>query len=71
MYHRVATSIGQQWVHLAASWSWLFPTWGQLLASSHRSYPCSPWLLKPCYVNQIQINSYFLFACLVACKSWK
>lgn len=48
--------LGQRWVHLEASWHWLCWTWGKLLAASHKSYPCSSPLPKPCHTNPIHIQ---------------
>jgi len=47
-YHRSATtiadwlSLGQWWVLLRAGWHWVYQTCGKLLATCHRSHPCSP-----------------------------
>jgi len=35
-------ALASRWVHLRASWHWLYQTWGKLLAASHRIHPYSP-----------------------------
>lgn len=46
-YHRGATciaerlSFGQPWVYVGAGWTWVSPSWQQLLVSPHRNQYCS------------------------------
>lgn len=59
-FHRGAPNVADwlrfnQWqISLTDWWNWLSMTWGQPLASSHRSHPFNPSSVKPFHINLMQ-----------------
>ena len=73
----VSSALASRGVCLGASWHWLYQTWGKLLATSHRSHPCSSppatkilpckpntQLTKKCHWLELQCGFCLLVSCL-------